>query len=540
MSKIIKFNQEARTKLQVGINKLADAVISTLGPYGRNVLIEKDGELVQSTKDGVTVAKSISLEDPIENMGAEIVKQASIKSAAQAGDGTTTTTLLAKELINEGLKHLDKSSNAVEIKKGMDAAVKQVISYIQTDISEDISSEDQLLQIATISSNNDETTGKLISTAIEKVGRDGIVTIEESKSGETSLEIVEGMQFDRGYKSPYFVTNNDNMQCTLENPQILIYDGKLMQAKELVPLLENISQKNVPLLIIAEDIDGEALATLIVNKIKGTLKVCAVKAPEFGDRRTLILEDIAVLTGGEVVSPIKGMRLDKISTDVLGTCRIANIDKNLTTIIDGAGDIEKISNRILEIKKQLDKSSSNFETEKLQERLGKMTGGVAIINVGGSNEIDIKEYRDRVEDALFATKAAIEEGVIPGGGAALLHSINSITWDDKKESIDFIRGKKIVKEALNKPFMQILINAGHSDAHSIMYNISSKGKWMGYDLKTNKIVNMKDKGIIDPTKVTRLALENAAAVAGIILTTETTIYTKPEEKNKDIQPQLDY
>ncbi len=540
MSKIIEFDQEAKSKLQKGVNKLGNAVSCTLGPFGRNVLYEENGE-IRSTKDGVSVAKSITLDDPIENIGAEIVKQAAIKSASQAGDGTTTTTLLAQTMFNMALTDITRGSNVVEVKKGMEQAAKEVIEYLRTKVSKDITDEKQLQQIASISANNDEITGKIIAEALNKVGRDGVVSIAESKTGDTYLETVEGMQFDRGYKSPYFVTNNQSMLSTLENPSILIYDGKINTAKELIPTLENISQKGTSLLIIAEDIEDEALATLIVNKMRGTLKVCAVKAPDFGDRKTAILEDIATITGGKVMSKLKGHNLLKMtSLDValnLGTASSVNIGKEQTTIIDGKGNETEILNRAEDIKNQLDKSTSTFETEKLQERLAKMTSGVAIIHVGGSNEIEIKEYKDRVEDALFATKAAIEEGILPGGGSALLFAGKSIS-SNKNVSPHFNIGKNIVKESCIAPFMKIMSNAGmsESECYSIIGDFRGKSNWTGFNPKTDKIINMLEHGILDPTKVTRLALENAIAVVGTLITTEAVVYNKPEpksDKNED-------
>ena len=528
MSKVIEFGPEARKKLANGIDKLANAVTATLGPNGRNVVISKPNEYPQSTKDGVTVAKSISLEDPIEELGVQMVKQAAIKTADNAGDGTTTSTLLAQEMVRAGLTHLSNGVNAVEIKRGIDKAVKEVIEHLQMKISEEISSEDQLTQIATISANNDSEVGALIATAMEKVGRDGVVTIEESRTGDTYLETVEGMQFDRGYKSPYFVTNNSTMQSVLERPKVLIYEKKLTQVKELLPLLENMSNQNRPLLIIAEDIDGEALATLIVNKMRGLLKVCAVKAPDFGDRRTLIMEDIAILTGGTVVSPDKGMKLDKFDLNWLGECRLATIGKEETTLVDGGGNEEKIKSRVEDLQHQIENAKSAFEVEKLQERLAKMVGGVAIVYVGGNTETEMKEKKDRVEDALHATKAAIEEGIVPGGGAALIHARTGI------EDIGNI-GADIVYSACSAPLKKILSNAGYNqeDIFSAVNAIAASGYWEGWDLKSEEFVNMKEAGIIDPAKVTRTALQNAASVAGTILLTEAVVVDKPEETKDD-------
>jgi chaperonin GroEL len=535
MSKVIEFGPEARKKLANGVDKLANAVTSTLGPNGRNVVISRAGDHPQSTKDGVTVAKSISLEDPIEELGVQMVKQAAIKTADHAGDGTTTSTLLAQEMVKQGLIHLSNGVNAVEVKRGIDKAVKEVVEYLQMEISEEISSEDQLTQIATISANNDSEVGALIATAMEKVGRDGVVTIEESRTGETYLETVEGMQFDRGFKSPYFVTNNSTMQSVLEKPKVLIYEKKLTQVKELLPLLEDMSRQNRSLLIVAEDIDGEALATLIVNKMRGLLKVCAVKAPDFGDRRTLIMEDIAILTGGTVVSPDRGMKLEKFNTEWLGECRLATVGKEETTIVDGSGSEEAIQQRVEDLQNQIENAKSAFEMEKLQERLAKMVGGVAIVYVGGNTETEMKEKKDRVEDALQATKAAIEEGIVPGGGSTLLYAREAITKSREELDSNVHIGKSIVYKACAAPFMKILTNAGYSEGecYGLINQMDPSNSWMGYNLKTETFVNMKEAGIIDPSKVTRTALQNAASVAGTILLTEAVIVDKPEEKKDD-------
>ena len=428
MSKIIEFGPEGRKKLVKGMDILADAVVSTLGPNGRNVVIEKEYGQVQSTKDGVTVAKHISLKDPIENLGVSLLKEASIRTSEKAGDGTTTSTLLAREMIKNGLQHLNNGANAVEIKKNIDKSVKSIVKSLQTNISEDISSEDQLKQVATVSANNDTEIGNLIATALKKVGEEGIVHIEESKSGETYLETVEGLQFDRGFKSPYFVTDNHTMSSTLNDVSILIADHRFTNVKDLLPILEGVAKQAKSLLIIAEDIDHEALATLIVNKQRGTLNVCAVKAPDFGDRRKLILEDIAIMTGGQVYDKSKGMKLDKFSWEWFGEARTTTISKDKTTIIDGKGDEDAINSRIDELSKQVEDSESEFEREQLQSRLAKMCGGVSIIHVGGHNEIEMNEKKDRVDDALHATKAAIEEGIVPGGGAALLYARESIPF----------------------------------------------------------------------------------------------------------------
>ena len=528
MSKIIEFGPEGRKKLVNGIDKLANAVVATMGPNGRNVVISNNG-VPQSTKDGVTVAKSISLSDNVENTGVEMVKQAAIQTANVAGDGTTTSTLLAREMVKASLSHLNNGANAVDIKRDIDRAVKQVVTILR-DNAEDITSEEQLEQIATISANNDPEVGKLIATAMNKVGREGVITIEESKSGETYLETVEGIQFDRGFKSPYFVTNNSTMSSVLDKPYILIADGKFTKVKELLPVLEGVSGTGRSLLIIAEDIDNEALATLVVNKMRGTLAVCAVKAPEFGDRRKLVLEDIATLTGGEVFSTEKGMKLEKFSWDWFGEARTVTVTKETTTIVDGKGDSGRIETRIEALQQQIEQANSPFEIEKLQERLAKFVGGVGIVHVGGLTETEMKERKDRVDDALQATKAAIEEGIVPGGGAALLYAREGI------ETVDGI-GSQIVYQACGKPFTQILQNAGYSSTDAQMigkYQLVDSGNdiWAGYNLKTEEVVNMKEAGIIDPAKVTRTALESAASVAGTILLTECVVVEDPDNKDK--------
>jgi len=537
MSKIIEFGPEGRDKLVKGIDTLADAVVSTLGPNGRNVVIERANQSPISTKDGVTVAKHIAISDPVENLGVNLVREASIKTADKAGDGTTTSTLLAREMIKDGLQHLANGANAVEIKRGIDKAVKKVVNNLRENLSEDISDENQLEQIATISANNDPEVGTLIATAMEKVGVEGVVHIEESKTGDTYLETVEGMQFDRGYLSHYFVTNNSTMTCTLEDPYILVLNQKLSQVKDLLPMLEAVSNTNKSLLIIAEDVDSEALATLIVNKARGTIKVAAVKAPDFGDRRKLILEDIASVTGGVVFDKDKGMKLDKFSWEWFGEARTVTISKEKTTIIDGKGKEEDVKQRLEELTTQIDKAQSNFEIEKLQERLAKMAGGVSIIHVGGYTETEMNEKKDRVDDALHATKAAIEEGIVPGGGAALLYAREAIKNYCKK-----CIGNEIVYKACGKPFEQILINAGHDSVGAQMigkYKLIDSGNdtWAGFDIKRDDITDMKKAGIIDPTKVTRTALENAAAVAGTVLLTECIVVDEPKEENS--QPQMD-
>lgn len=533
MNKQIEYSKQAREELLHGINKLGNAVTATLGPNGRNVVYRNETGEVRSTKDGVTVAKIISLSDPIQSIAVDMIKQVAIKTANAAGDGTTTSILLAQTMINDGLDALNSNANAVSIKRDVDTAVQQVIEYIRTSIAEDITSEEQLEQIATISANNDIEVGRLITAALNTVGIDGIVTIEESRTGETYLETVEGIQFDRGFKSPYFVTDNNTMSSILDTPYILIYDGKISQAKDLLPVLEAVSGENKSLLIIAEDVDHEALATLIVNKMRGIIKVCAVKAPDYGDRRKLIMEDIAILTGGTVVSPDKGMKLSKPSWEWFGQARKGTIQKETTTIIDGKGNQEAIENRIEELKTQIENAQTPFETEKLQERLAKFTGGVSIIHVGGASELEMKEKKDRVEDALHATRAAITQGIVPGGGIALLRASSKL---DQNYSI----GTSIVQTACQAPFYKVLTNAGYEldkikDIHAEL--LENGDLWTGWDLSVGKFVNMKEAGIIDPFKVTRTALENAASVAGTVVLTECVIAEEPKQETPNTPEQ---
>jgi chaperonin GroEL len=545
MSKKVTFSDKARNQLADGVDKLADAVTSTLGPSGRNVIIQQDMGSPISTKDGVTVAKSIELKNNIENIGAQIVKQASIKTAEQAGDGTTTSTLLAQTILNEGLQKMQEGSNAVEIKRSINKAVKDVVTFLEEN-SEPIADETQLKQVATISANNDGEVGQLIATAMDKVGRDGVITIEESRTGETYLETVEGIQFNRGYKSPYFVTDNSTMTSVLNNPLILITDKRLNSVKELLPILEAVSQQNKSLLVIADDIDGEALSTMVVNKMRGILPIAAVKAPEFGDRKKAMLEDIAILTGATVVSTEKGMRLDKFQPEWLGKANKITIGKETTTIIDALGEEDKITARVEQIKQQIDDTSSNYEKEKLQERLAAFIGGVAVVHVGGFTEVEMKEKKDRVDDALHATKAALEEGILPGGGIALLNAskllVAKLDGLEAEESL----GYQIVIEALERPFYKILQTAGYSYddiGEKELTVIEEADFWFGFNPRTEEFVNMFKKGIIDPTKVTRLALENAASVAGTLLITEAVVSTKQDKetsnnKNSSIDPNM--
>jgi chaperonin GroEL len=543
------FGIELKNKLLAGIKQLNHSVSSTLGPGGRTVLIKDQSGEVKVTKDGVTVARSFhELEDQVEDLGAQLVKQVSIKSANEAGDGTTTSTLLAATMVEEGVKLINQGSNPVEVKKAIDRYVKEVVENLKR-ISKDISSQDQIQQVATISANSDVEVGNLISTAIEKVGREGIVTIEESKTGETTLEIVEGMQFDRGYKSPYFVTDNTSMQATLQEPYILIYDGRITKAAEILNTLSKANSDQKSVLIVAEDIEDEALATLIVNKMRGIVSVTAVKAPDFGERRTLILEDLAILTGGQVISKNKGHKLDKLTPiqlgEMFGVARTVTVAKETTTVVDGKGTEEAITLRAQEIKDQIEKATSFYEKEKLQERLGKLVGGVAIISVGGNSDIEIKEKKDRVEDALFATKAALVEGVVPGGGIALIKAVSSLSIQPKELSLNEVNGFDIVRRACYAPFNAILSNCGIEDTYGILHEVfeaeeelfeqTQEDNTFTYDAKAQKVVIANQAGLLDPTKVTRTALENAASVAGTILTTESVIFEKKENKKEDDQ-----
>ena len=527
--------QELKEKLLIGIEKLNASVSSTLGPGGRTVLIREANGEVKITKDGVSVAKSFSkLEDDIEDIGAQLVKSVSVKSALEAGDGTTTSTLIATEIVKQGLKEIRQGSNAVEIKREIDNIVAEVIKEIK-ELAIEINSEEQIKQVATISGNNDPEIGELIATAIERVGREGVVTIEQSKTGETSLEVVEGIQFDRGYKSPYFVTDNTTMQAVLEDAYIMLYDGRISTAQELLQVLTKANSENKPLLIIAEDIGDEALATLIVNKMRGIVNVVAVKAPDFGDRKTLILEDIAILTGGQVISKNKGHKLDKITptqfNELLGRARTVNVRKEDTTVIDGKGAEEKITARAMEIKEQIEKAQSFYEKERLQERLGKLIGGVAIINVGGNSDIEIKEKKDRLEDALYATKAALADGIVPGGGATLY----KIALNHRAEhSSNVAIARDIVRQALQAPFIKILANAGVENWWE--YSPSELVENKIYDAKNHKMVDAFAAGIIDPAKVVITAVRNAASVAGTILTTESVIFSVEDKNDSNKNP----
>ena len=523
MAKYIEFDQEARSKLKTGVDILANAVKVTLGPKGRNVVIDKKFGAPTITKDGVTVAKEIELEDPRENMGAQMVREVASKTSDIAGDGTTTATVLAQAIVTQGLKNVTAGANPMEIKRGIDAGVVEVVKFLNA-LSKPVASSNEIAQVGTISANNDKAIGDLIAEAMDKVGKDGVITVEESKTMDTHLETVEGMQFDRGYLSPYFVTNAENMETLLEDALILIYDKKISTMKDLLPILEKSSQTGRPLLIIAEDVDGEALATLVVNRLRGTLKVAAVKAPGFGDRRKAMLEDIAVLTGATVVSADQGYKLENATLEYLGTAKTIIIDKDNTTIVDGAGEKEKLTARINEIKVQVENTTSDYDREKLQERLAKLAGGVAVLNVGAATEVEMKEKKARVEDALHATRAAVAEGIIPGGGVALLRAAEALKLTlegDQQLGIDILR------RALEEPIRQISKNSGWED--SIVVQKVKEGKDdFGFDARAEDFKNLLEAGILDPTKVARTALENAASIAGLLLTTECAITDKPE------------
>ena len=532
MAKEIKYDVEARGALKNGVDKLANAVKVTLGPKGRNVVIEKKFGAPTVTKDGVTVAKEIELENKMEDVGAQMVKEVASKTSDVAGDGTTTATVLAQALVNEGLKNVTAGANPMSIKRGIDAAAKAVVDSLKSQ-SKDLPDSKQIANVATISSNDDREIGDKIAEAMEKVGKDGVITVEDSKTADTYLETVEGMQFDRGYLSPYFVTNSESMDAELEDPYILIHDKKISNMKDLLPLLEKVVQTGKPVVIIAEDIEGEALATLVVNKLRGTFKVLAVKAPGFGDRRKAMLEDIAVLTGATVISEDAGYKLDNASIEYLGTAKRVISDKDNTTIVDGSGSSDAITARINEIKVQIDKTSSDYDREKLQERLAKLSGGVAVINVGAATEVEMKEKKARVEDALHATRAAVEEGIIPGGGVALLRAVPSLS--KVKVDEDQQVGVDIVSRALEAPVRQICANAG-VESSIIVQNIKDKKGDYGYDARNDEYVKMFEAGIIDPTKVARVAVQNAASIAGMILTTEASITEIPEDDKMPPMP----
>lgn len=525
--KQLKFDVAARESLKIGLDTLADAVKVTLGPKGRNVLLQKEHGQPHITKDGVTVAKTIELEDVFENMGAQLVKEVASKTGEEAGDGTTTATVLAQEIARLGFEYVENGSNPMELKKGIDEAVKLVVTDLEKQAIVVGSDYDKIKQIATISANNDTIIGELIADAFQKVGTDGVITVEESKGIQTSMELVEGMQFDKGYLSAHFVTNVDKMASDLENPYILLYDGRLSNMNDILTLLEGISGESKPILIIADDVEGELLGTLVVNKLRGTLKVCAVKSPAFGDRKKEMMNDIAVLTGGTLISPEIGLKIEEADISMLGTAEKVTIGKDSTTIVNGGGNSEEIVKRIEQIKSQIETTTSDYDKEKLQERLAKLSGGVAVLYIGAGSEVEMKEKKDRVDDALHATRAGIAEGIVEGGGIALLKASDSLLNVELNESTSFKDGYDILYTALSAPISQILKNCGVTEDSVLLYIKENGG---GYDAKNEKFVDMFEAGIIDPKKVTRIALENAASVAGMILTTECMVVNKPEEK----------
>jgi len=528
MAKELDFDIEARTRLKTGVDKLAKAVKVTLGPKGRNVVIDRKFGSPTVTKDGVSVAKEIELEDPVENMGAQMVKEVATKTSDNAGDGTTTATVLAQSIFAEGLKNVTAGTNPMGIKRGIDKAVEKVVAELQSQ-SQETKGKKEIAQVGAISANNDPEIGDLIADAMEKVGKDGVITVEEARGLETTLDTVEGMQFDRGYLSPYFVTDPERMEAVLEDPMILVHDKKISNMKDLLPILEKVAQMGQPLLIISEDVEGEALATLVVNKLRGTLKVCAVKAPGFGDRRKAMLQDIAVLTGGQVISEEVGFKLENAVASDLGTAKRVVIDKDTTTIVDGAGEADKIQGRIEEIKVAIDKSTSDYDQEKLQERLAKLAGGVAVINVGAATETEMKEKKARVEDALHATRAAVEEGIVPGGGVALLRS-QKVLDGFEPDRVDEQIGVAILRRALESPIRQIALNSGAEGSIVVEKVRASDDRNYGYNALTDLFEDLVEAGVIDPTKVVRTALQNASSIAGLLLTTEAVVVDQPEEE----------
>ena len=533
MAKDLFFNTDARDQLKKGVDTLADAVKVTLGPKGRNVIIDKKFGAPTVTKDGVSVAKEIELAEPIENMGAQLVKEVASKTADSAGDGTTTATVLAQAIFGAGIKNVAAGANPMDLKRGIDKAVAAVVADLQSQ-SKAIKDSNEIKQVGTISANNDEEIGSMISDAMDKVGKDGVITVEEARGTETEVKTVEGMQFDRGYLSPYFVTNTEKMEAELENPYILIYDKKISAMKELLPVLEPVAQSGKPLLIIAEDVDGEALATLVVNKIRGSLKIAAVKAPGFGDRRKAMLEDIAILTGGTVISEERGYKLENATIEYLGTAEKVNIDKDNTTVVNGAGSEESIKARVQQIQQQIENTTSDYDKEKLQERLAKLSGGVAILYIGAATEVEMKEKKDRVDDALHATRAAVQEGVVSGGGVALIRAAASLDGVEASNE-DEETGINIVRSAVESPLRTIVANAGGEG--SVVVNEVKNGKDdYGYNARTNVYENLIASGVIDPTKVTRLALENAASIASLLLTTECVVADQPEEAAPAMPP----
>ena len=534
MAKKIQFDVEARDGLKRGVDALADAVKVTLGPKGRNVIIGKSFGGPQVTKDGVSVAKEVELEDALENMGAQMVKEVASKTNDLAGDGTTTATILAQAIVKEGLKNVAAGANPMDLKRGIDKAVDAIVTNLNDQSVEVGNSSEKIKQVASISANNDEAIGELITAAFEKVGKEGVITVEEAKGTDTTVDIVEGMQFDRGYISPYFVTNSDKMEADMESPYILIYDKKISTMKDLLPVLEPVAQSGKPLVVIAEDVDGEALATLVVNKLRGSLKIAAVKAPGFGDRRKAMLEDIAILTGGTVISEDRGFTLENATIDMLGTAEKVTIDKDNTTVVNGSGSSDDIKARVNQIKSQIEASTSDYDKEKLQERLAKLSGGVAVLYVGAASEVEMKEKKDRVDDALHATRAAVEEGIVSGGGVALLQALPSLA-KIKSENADERTGVQIVARAIESPLRTIVANAG-GEGSVVVAKVIEGNENFGYDAKSDTYGNMQEKGIIDPKKVTRIALENAASVAGMILTTECALVDIKEDNPPAMPP----
>ena len=536
MAKKIQFDIEARDGLKRGVDALADAVKVTLGPKGRNVIIGKSFGGPQVTKDGVSVAKEVELEDALENMGAQMVKEVASKTNDLAGDGTTTATILAQAIVKEGLKNVAAGANPMDLKRGIDKAVEAIVAELNKQAVEVGNSSEKIKQVASISANNDAAIGELITAAFEKVGKEGVITVEEAKGTDTTVDIVEGMQFDRGYISPYFVTNSDKMEADMESPYILLYDKKISTMKDLLPVLEPVAQSGKPLVVIAEDVDGEALATLVVNKLRGSLKIAAVKAPGFGDRRKAMLEDIAILTGGTVISEDRGFTLENATLDMLGTAEKVTIDKDNTTVVNGAGNSDDIKARVNQIKSQIEASTSDYDKEKLQERLAKLSGGVAVLYVGAASEVEMKEKKDRVDDALHATRAAVEEGIVSGGGVALLQALPSL-GKLKSTNADELTGIQIVSKAIESPLRTIVGNAGGEGSVVVAKVIEGENNF-GYDAKTDTYGNMQEKGIIDPKKVTRIALENAASVAGMILTTECALVDIKEDSPAAAMPPM--
>ena len=534
MAKDILFNMEAREQLKKGVDELANAVKVTLGPKGRNVIIEKKFGAPHITKDGVTVAKEVELADPFMNTGAQLVKSVASKTGDDAGDGTTTATVLAQSIVNVGIKNVTAGANPMDLKRGIDKAVAKVVENIKEQAEAVGSDYDKIEQVATISANNDPEIGKLIADAMRRVSKDGVITIEEAKGTETSIGVVEGMQFDRGYLSPYFVSDTEKMECVMDNPYILIYDKKISNLKEFLPILEPAIQTGRPLLVIAEDVDSEALTTLVVNRLRAQLKICAVKAPGFGDRRKEMLEDIAILTGGIVISEEKGLSLEQATLEMLGRCDKVTVSKDNTTIVNGAGNKDAIADRVAQIKAQIVATKSDYDREKLQERLAKLAGGVAVLCVGAASEVEMKEKKDRVDDALCATRAAIEEGIVPGGGVAYIRAIDALEGF-KGDNADETTGIEIIKRAIEEPLRQIVANAGKEGAVVVQKVREGKGDF-GYNARTDVYENMKTAGVVDPAKVTRVALENAASIAGMFLTTECVIVEKKEEKPTPMAP----